>query len=286
MLVSLMMVTVTFIMSGCGKDASKELANGQSNTVLENSEADVAFHVFSHRGASGEEEESTIASYDLAVMYGSRWIEMDLVTSADGTLWISHDDTAERMTGDERKFADMTDDEIAGLRTSGGASILTMREVLERYYDNTDVGFNIAVRDTLWIDQWESLRSIFDEYLKKDEAFCSRLIIQAQLAKTLQDVKEYNPDIMTLFLATDIDIYNEIMQDDVGLNCIDIIAVNSWYMDKRNANMINEVHDRCKYYCVFTLRTTDDIKDAIDRGIDYYFTDFTAKALMLEERYR
>lgn len=270
----------TVLLSGCGNADNKFII--QKNIFSEGSNA---YHVFSHRGASGEEEESTYASYDLAVWYGSKWIEMDLVTSKDGTLWVSHDVTAERMTGVEKKFSEMSDFEIRELRTFRGGEMRTIEDFLERYYGE-DVGFNIAIRDTLWDTQWEDLSEILNEYYKKDSDFSKRLIIQAETSETLKKVKNYDDGIMTLFLANNLDTYDSIMADDEALQYVDIIAVDSFYVDKRRAGLVNEVHDKDKYYAVFTLNTTVDLIDVIQRGVDFYFTDFTAKALMLEERYR
>lgn len=72
-----------------------------------------AEHVYSHRGASGEEIEHSIAAYDLALLYGSKYIEQDVVLSADGTLWISHDRNAKRITGMDARYSDLTDEQIA-----------------------------------------------------------------------------------------------------------------------------------------------------------------------------
>lgn len=273
------MVLLALILTGCGNEGRNDTSNNGIN-----SDVDKAYHVFSHRGASGEEEESTFAAYDLAVWYGSRWIEMDLVTSKDGTLWVSHDDTAMRMTGVDKLFAEMTDDEIRELRTWGGNKILTIDEVIERYCENKSVGFNIAVRDTVWDTQWDDLKAIIDEYFKSNDEIYDRLIIQAQLPETLQNVKSYNEKIKTLFLATDSDIYSEIMKNDQALQYIDIIAVNSSYMD--SDGLLNEVHGKGLSYAVFTINSTDEIQDAIARGVDYYFTNYTSKALLLEDKNR
>ncbi len=272
---------LAMILTGCSKGDNTNIDTSNSKI---SSEVSNAYHVFSHRGASGEEEESTLAAYDLAVWYGSRWIEMDLVTSKDGTLWISHDNSAVRMTGVDKQFAEMTDDEIGELRTIGGGKILTIAEIIERYYRNREVGFNIQIRDTQWDGQWNELKAIIDEYCKVDDGFYDRLIIQAQLPGTLRDVKSYNEKIKTLFIATDSDLYSEIMGDDEALQYIDIIAVSSFYMD--NDNRLNEVHDKGLSYAVYTINSTDEIQDAIIRGIDYYFTNYTAKALLLEDKNR
>ena len=62
-----------------------------NNILLNKNTNDSSSRVYSHRGASGEEIEHTVAAYDLAILYGSKYIEQDLVTSRDNTLYVSHD---------------------------------------------------------------------------------------------------------------------------------------------------------------------------------------------------
>ncbi|MEO1781207.1 glycerophosphodiester phosphodiesterase family protein [Enterococcus diestrammenae] len=65
----------------------------------------------------------------LAIQYGSKYIEQDLVTSKQGTLYVSHDLSAKRLTGVDKQFSDMTDVEINVLKTIIGESILSLRDV-------------------------------------------------------------------------------------------------------------------------------------------------------------
>lgn len=47
--------------------------------------------VIAHRGASGVLPENTIAAFELAIHLGAEWIEIDLVSSADGVLVVRHE---------------------------------------------------------------------------------------------------------------------------------------------------------------------------------------------------
>ncbi len=54
--------------------------------------------VIAHRGASADAPENTLAAVKLAVEHGATWIEIDVNISADGTLFVHHDDTLDRCT--------------------------------------------------------------------------------------------------------------------------------------------------------------------------------------------
>lgn len=54
--------------------------------------------VIGHRGASGYAPENTIASFNKALSLGCRFIEFDVMCSADGEPFIIHDDSLKRTT--------------------------------------------------------------------------------------------------------------------------------------------------------------------------------------------
>lgn len=61
-------------------------------------EAAIASHVYSHRGSAGPEEHS-FKAYDAALEAGAKNVDLDIVISADGVLYVSHDLNAVTMTG-------------------------------------------------------------------------------------------------------------------------------------------------------------------------------------------
>jgi len=54
--------------------------------------------VIGHRGASAYAPENTIAAFDKALALGCRFIEFDVMCSADGVPFIFHDDSLQRTT--------------------------------------------------------------------------------------------------------------------------------------------------------------------------------------------
>ena len=98
---------------------------------------DSSSRVYSHRGASGEEIEHTVAAYDLAILYGS----------------------AKRITGVDKLFVDMTDDEISDLRTEDNEKILSLQDVFNRY-GNT-VNYVIELKEN------SNQTKLFEDLVKK-----------------------------------------------------------------------------------------------------------------------
>jgi glycerophosphoryl diester phosphodiesterase len=77
--------------------------------------------VISHRGEHLHHPENTLPAYEEAIRLGADFIEVDVRTSADGKLVLSHDDTVDRCTNGTGKVSGMTFAELesldAGLRT-------------------------------------------------------------------------------------------------------------------------------------------------------------------------
>ncbi|RXA68268.1 glycerophosphodiester phosphodiesterase [Enterococcus casseliflavus] len=226
--------------------------------------------VYSHRGASGEEIEHTIAAYDLAILYGSKYIEQDLVTSRDNTLYVSHDLSAKRITGLDKLFSDMSDDEISDLRTENNEKILSLQNVFDRYGDT--VNYVIELKEN------SNQTKLFEDIVKKNNLE-DNIVVQASEIKPLQDLNKSFPSMQKLLLVKN---QNE-LEKAVTYDVVDIVAAEKSMMTEENVEL---VHGHKKLFNIWTINSTSEIKKAIDLGIDNYFTNFTAKALALENKYR
>lgn len=211
----------------------------------------ISNRIYSHRGASGEETEHSFPAYDLALLYGSHYIEQDLVTSKDGTLYVSHDNSAKRLTGVNRLYSDMTDDEINQLRTSDNNHILRLQDVFDRYKKTTHYIIELKEND-------------------------KQVTVQAQTLTSLEKLKHTFPKMKTLVLAKD-----EVeAKNACQMNYVDIVSLNLKFMSKE---MIQIIHDANKQANFWTLNSMEDINKAINLGADSYFTNYTAKAIELEK---
>ncbi|MGX6970360.1 glycerophosphodiester phosphodiesterase [Vagococcus bubulae] len=223
--------------------------------------------IYSHRGASGEEIEHSFQAYYLALLYGSRNIEQDLVTSKDGTLYVSHDDSAKRLTGVDRLYSEMTDDEINHLETNNHQHILRLQDVFDRYKKTTHYVIELKENDKQ-VD-------LFEKIIKQNNME-KQVTVQARTLTSLEKIKRTFPNMKTLVLAKDeLEAKNACRMDYV-----DIVSLHSKFMSK---DIIQMIHDANKQANFWTLNSMDDINKAIDLGADSYFTNYTAKAIELEK---
>lgn len=73
------------------------------------------------------------------------------------------------------------------------------------------------------------------------------------------------------------------LEKAVTYDIVDIVSAEKSMMTKENVKL---VHGHKKLLKIWTINSTSEIKKAINFGIDNYFTNFTAKALALENKYR
>ncbi len=68
-----------------------------------------------HRGASSDAPENTMKALRLAAEQGASWVECDVQLTSNSEAVIIHDDSIERVSGQEGKVADMTADALCAL---------------------------------------------------------------------------------------------------------------------------------------------------------------------------
>ncbi|MGL4663241.1 MAG: glycerophosphodiester phosphodiesterase family protein [Culicoidibacterales bacterium] len=230
--------------------------------------------IYAHRGASGECVEHTFQAYDLAIKQGAKNIELDLVTSKDGTLWVSHDLTAKAMTLVDKKYSDMTDKEISQLRitklrTKDDIPILKLSDVFNRYSNR--INYVIETKPKQNQDA-KLVNMIKDLKLQRNVVYQT---VQDNIA-AFDLVKKEIPETQTMLLITEQDRLNRA----VKFNNVDILGV---YGKILNQNNVDLVHENGKKYNVWNLNTDEEIKRALLLGVDSYFTDYPARGISSEK---
>ena len=230
-----------------------------------------AEHVYSHRGASGDETEHTIKAFDRAFDEGSRYLELDAVISADGTLYVSHEFNAWPLTGTVAQYNVLHDKEIDNLKTHDGQKILKVSEVFDRYGEKVNYLVELKDANDACI---AAFKKVIDQYGYED-----RVIVQSSYPSVLEKVERIYPDMEKLHIIRSGPEFRSGLQKDY----VDIVAVRK---DLMSADWCKDAHDAGKKFSVWTVDTEDEIRRAIEMGADTYFTDYTARALDLEKRYR
>ncbi len=72
-------------------------------------------YVVAHRGVSALYPENTRAAFQAAVDLNVDWIELDVVTTSDGAVIVSHDTKADRCTNGSGLFSEMSFEQVKNL---------------------------------------------------------------------------------------------------------------------------------------------------------------------------
>src|SRR5438445_6344000 len=81
-----------------------------------------------HRGEHLHHPENTIPAFQAAVDAGADFFELDVRTTSDGKLILSHDATVNRCTNGRGELARMTFEELRVLDAGGGAKMPSFDE--------------------------------------------------------------------------------------------------------------------------------------------------------------
>jgi glycerophosphoryl diester phosphodiesterase len=91
-----------------------------------------------HRGEHLHHPENTMPAFDEAIRVGADFIEVDVQTTADGKLVLSHDGTVDRCTNGKGRVSEMSFDQVealdAGIKTGpefAGTKVPTFDQVLD-----------------------------------------------------------------------------------------------------------------------------------------------------------
>ena len=91
----------------------------------------ISVAVIAHRGEHLRNPENTLPAFREAIELGADFIEVDVRTSADGVLVLSHDSTVDRKTNGHGEVSKLAFAELRLLDAGGGAKIPTFAEALE-----------------------------------------------------------------------------------------------------------------------------------------------------------
>ena len=248
-------------------------AEEEAAAMQEIEDATIASHVFSHRGSAGPEEHS-FKAYDAAIEAGSRYIEPDVVVSSDGILYVSHDENALLMTGYDGMYEYMSSETIDSLETEAGNKILRLSEVFDKYGDSVNYVIELKSNNDACVEAFEKM---VEEYGLQDS-----IIVQSMHTDTLKTIEDKYPDMPKLFVCWNQGDFDYAVEQPY----VDIISVRA----EVETGILTEgnckaAHDAGKLFGAWTLDTEEEIKSAIDMGVDNYFTNDTPLALSIEREY-
>jgi glycerophosphoryl diester phosphodiesterase len=148
----------------------------------------------SHRGEHLHHPENTIPAFETAIQLGADFIEVDVQTTADGKLVLSHDSTVNRCTNGTGEVRNLTFDEIerldAGVKTAPeftGTRIPTFDEVLKLAHGR--IGVYVDLKNA-------TAQAIVDAIRKAD--MVERVVIYRGGIPLLKEIQAIDPRLKVM----------------------------------------------------------------------------------------
>ena len=232
--------------------------------------------IWAHRGTSSEAPENTLPAFELAISQGADGFELDVQRTADGELLVCHDETIDRMSGASGAVVGLTLDEIRSHDFGGsfglhGVKAPTLREVFDLMRGN-DVVCNVELKDSL--EPYPGMAAqVLD--LIRECGLAERIWISSFNHWTLRELAGADRGGVRLGV-----LYAEPLVDpwDYATR----LGVQAIHPSWQSLALVPETTERCQETGIavhaWTCNTTDEIRTALDLGVDAVITDHPARA--------
>lgn len=224
--------------------------------------------VFAHRGFVENSIGNSFESIDLALLSGCPQVEIDVRSSSDGILYMSHDDNLSPISASDWNISQHTSAELDGILMKNGEKLHRLSEVFDRYRDQ--LIYLVELKDDSPDPQ--PFLDVVASYPKLTQN------IQAQSFNQplLENVHTALPNMFVQSLISD---SNKIAQA-LEASWLDSLAVDqnilSW-------DLIGTIHETNKEVWVWTIDNLEDVHRYLSWGVDGVITDLDSAVAIYRE---
>lgn len=248
--------------------------------------------VFAHRGGGGIFPENTLDAFEYSAKMGADVLELDVHSTADGTLVVLHDASVDRTTNGNGKISEMTLETVkkldAGFRFTPddgktfpfrgqGISVPTLQEVFDALPDMT---FNIEPKQAT-----PSITKPLCEMIRRHQ-MTEKVIVGSFRQTAVDEFRAACPEVVTA--ATPSEASEFLAMYKTGISSSYSPPMQALQIPER-AGFINVVskdfvaaaHKRNLQVHVWTINDPADMQRLIEAGVDGIMTDYPDKLLEL-----
>lgn len=226
--------------------------------------------IFAHRGASGYAPENTLEAFALAETMGADGIELDVQLSKDGELVVTHDESVERISGEQGFVKDYTSEELKRF------SIPTLKEVLTMVKPGM-MQVNIELKTGIfWYPQIEEKTLALVKKMKMQE----RVIYSSFNHYSIRKIRELDADAETAILYSDVLLDVEQYAEREG-----IAGLHPSGYHFRMADFAEKYYNSRLKVRVWTVNEEEDMRTLIANGVEAVITNYPDKALAIRTEF-
>lgn len=250
------------------------LGAGISFGILYQVPEERSFTVTAHRAGAFLAPENSLAALERAIDADSDYVEIDVQSTKDGEVIVTHDADLKRLTGDPRRVDEVRYSDIQHLVKETDKEIpederriATLDQFLERSKDR--VKLNIELK--YYGPDPELAHRTIERVRNHDME--NQVVIMSFDWDAVREVQRLAPEISTGYVAT-------VAFGDLTRLPIDFLAIP---MPLANESFIRSAQQRGLEVHIWTINTLDGMLNAAQRGADSIITDDPVLAIQLRE---
>lgn len=234
--------------------------------------------ITAHRGASGLAPENTLAAIRLAMEIGADFAEIDVQESADGEIFLLHDDSINRTTDQKGNIWELTS---ADLRAADAGSWYSRQFVNEPIPDLASVIHTVFGKMKLNIELKTSGHQVrLAERVVaiiEEKKFVAQCIVTSFNPEEIKKVKRLNPGIKTGL------IFSKIPKEDIWTAKYDLFSVHK---KLASIDFVKKAHKYGKEVHVWTVNREKDLRKMLEHGVDNMITNYPDRTLQVLEAWK
>jgi glycerophosphoryl diester phosphodiesterase len=233
-------------------------------------------YVIAHRGTSGRFPENTPVAFEHAVQIGADWIELDVHTTLDDVVIVSHDSWADRCTDGKGPFQTKTLAEVKQLDAGrwfgeqfAGQRVPTLDEALDLLGGKIRLCIEIKGATT-----GDNLHTAYNTVtLLQKRGYLQNVVVSSFNHEALRAIKAWEP-----LLATSLDPTPQDGSLTPWELCQQVLGYNINAMQHEYTTLTPELVDECHQHgfvlWTWTVNEPEDMRRMIDMGVDAIMTDY------------
>ncbi len=228
--------------------------------------------VIAHRGASAYAPENTMAAFIKAVQLGVKWIEFDVMQSADGKSIIFHDEQLNRTTNGDGEVGQFPYAYLATLDAGSwfdpiysGERIPTLNAIIE-FLCNTGISANVELKALAGQDE-QLVRSVLNQIKQQIGLTEGRILFSSFSMDALHFLRKYSSDCLIGMLLHEWQAGWQTVCE--SLQCVSV-HVNHEIMTQISAHKIKSMG---KLLLCYTVNDPSRARELYSWGVDAVFSD-------------
>ncbi len=248
--------------------------------------------VFAHRGGGGLFPENTLDAFEYSAKMGVDVLELDVHSTADGTLVVMHDTNFERTTNSTGKISEMplaeikkldagfnftTDDGKTFPFRNQGITVPTLKEIFDAFPETT---FNIEPKQTE-----PSITKPLCEMIRA-EKMSSKVIVGSFRQTAIDEFRAACPDVATAATPSEASEFLALYKVGLGASYTPPMQVlqipqNIGSLQIVSKDFIAAAHKLNLQVHVWTINEPAEMQNLLEIGVDGIMTDYPDRLMNL-----